>query len=294
MTLHQLECFVEVAEQLNFTKAAKNLYISQPALTKQLKELEQELGTILFIRTTRSVSLTESGKKALTHAKILLEDARQMREVLLEDSKRRFTTLRVGYVTQAHVPFVERGVEAVMEKAPATSIQILKKGPVELIQDLREKNLDLALVHEPSAKGQRSLFVDVIFRGGVVARVPKRHPLSTRSSLTCKDLDGEIIVTGKAFAPACFSYVKDRMDQAGSSPHFVEGNSEEAISILAGSRMGIFLTSQLSPVPPGFVSIPMEEYRDGFDLCLIRSVYNENPLVLTFAAALLSPGKDPS
>ena len=86
MNTYQLRCFLAVAEYLNFTKAAEHLHVTHPAVSQQIRNLEKELSTTLFERSTRSVKLTASGR-------IFLGDARQMLEIS-ERAKRRFNDPR--------------------------------------------------------------------------------------------------------------------------------------------------------------------------------------------------------
>jgi hypothetical protein len=80
MDLHRLRCFAVVAEELHFTRAADRLHVGQPALSRQIRKLEDELGTALFVRTSRRVELTEAGRELLREASTLLAEATALQE----------------------------------------------------------------------------------------------------------------------------------------------------------------------------------------------------------------------
>ena len=292
MTIQQLEGFAAVARHRSFTKAAEELFISQPALTKQLKELEKELSCVLFVRTTRSVQLTESGKLCLKYAKDVLKNMAELKAAVQEDTRRRFTLLRVGYVTTTHVPFVEKGLQPVYRAYPEIEVHIEKGNPPDLISKLKDHTLDCAFLHLPSVQNQKMLHYDTVLRGGIVARVPVGHRFAGRESICCRDMDGEPLITGKDIAPACFAYTVERMNQAGARPVYIEGSSEEAIRILTRSRKVISLTSEFSEAAPGFTNIPVTDMSTGFDLVIARMVNSDNPVVRLFCDTVRAGGQN--
>ena len=282
MNIQQLESFVAAARVLNFTKAAEELYISQPALTKQLKELEKEFGCVLFLRTTRSVQLTESGKLCLEYARRILRDVEEMKDALREDIQQRFRSFSVGYVTEAHVRFVEHGLEKLNDRYPGIEIHVEKGNPPQLLEGLKKGTLDCSFLHLPTVRGVRSVHYEVILPGGLVARVPNGHRLFSRERICLKDLEGEKLVGGRTIAPACFEYLLEGLKRAETSVEFVEGNTEEAITIVTRSKKYISLTSELANPVPGFRNIPVTDMREGFDLVLARSMENDSPITRDF------------
>ncbi len=133
MELKQLEYFLKVAEQLNFSRAAESLYISQPALSYQIAELERELGAELFVRDRRKVSLTPEGEALMLPAREMLEHASILPDVIRKSQRRENGILRIGFdntedhyecigVTEAlaHFGLQNPGVELTMIRAPFT------------------------------------------------------------------------------------------------------------------------------------------------------------------------------
>src|ERR1700719_5398218 len=98
MELRHLRYFVGVAEALSFTKAAEKLHTAQPSLTRQIKDLEEELGVLLLNRTKQRVSLTDEGRSFLIDAKRLLDLAGEMVESVQQLSRQEVSALNVGYV----------------------------------------------------------------------------------------------------------------------------------------------------------------------------------------------------
>ena len=103
MNTQQLECFVRVAEKLNFTKAAEELYISTPAVTHQIKKLEEELNTTLFIRTSKMVKLTETGALFYGEAKDILQKMVMAEKKVQKIASQNLAILRIGCSSQVEL-----------------------------------------------------------------------------------------------------------------------------------------------------------------------------------------------
>ena len=108
MNTTQLECFVSLASTLNFAKTAEQVYLTQPAVTKEIQSLESELSAKLFIRTTRSVSLTDVGRQFLPEANSILQSYYHAKDWISSFHSKSKSSLRIGYMDSNCLPFVTR------------------------------------------------------------------------------------------------------------------------------------------------------------------------------------------
>lgn len=125
MNTQQLECFVRVAEKLNFTKAAEELYISTPAVTHHIKNLEEELNTTLFIRTSKMVKLTETGALFYGEAKGILQKMVMAEKKVKKLASQKLAVLRIGCSSQVELEALEQPLKKLKEYIPDVFPQVI-------------------------------------------------------------------------------------------------------------------------------------------------------------------------
>ncbi|WP_103355768.1 LysR family transcriptional regulator [Amycolatopsis sp. CA-128772] len=183
MELRALRCFVTVADERHFGRAAERLHVAQPAVSQQIARLERELGVRLFDRSPRRVRLTAAGERVLDAARATLAAAGQVRIAATEV----MTTVRIG-TAPGLTARLERGIDALRERAPEFDV-VLVDLPVEARLDaLREGELDLALT-----RGVRSvpgLTVLPAWTERLFAVVSRHHPLADRPAAGLAELAG--------------------------------------------------------------------------------------------------------
>ncbi len=148
MELRQLKYFVKSAEYLNFSVAAKHLYITQSTLSQQIKQLEFELGFELFLRNSRHISLTEAGEEFLPFARKTILDAEDGVQRLHDLQHVKVGTLRVG-VTYSLSTVLTEGLISFMREFPGIKLEIFYKTVDELLSLLREHKVDFILSYKP-------------------------------------------------------------------------------------------------------------------------------------------------
>lgn len=148
MELRQLKYFVKSAEYLNFSVAAKHLYITQSTLSQQIKQLEFELGFKLFLRNTRHITLTEAGEEFLPFARKTILDAEDGVQRLHDLQHVKVGTLRVG-VTYSMSTVLTEGLIIFMKEFPGIKLEIFYKTVDELLSLLREHKVDFILSYKP-------------------------------------------------------------------------------------------------------------------------------------------------
>ena len=186
MELRQLKYFVKSAEYLNFSEAAKHLYITQSTLSQQIKQLEFELGFTLFLRNSRHISLTEAGEEFLPFAKRTIQDAEDGVQRLYDLQNVKTGTLRVG-VTYSLSSVLTEGVIQFMRSFPGVRLEVCYKTVMELLELLRERKLDIVLSYKPLINAP-DIDAQPLFENTLAVVVDKEHHLAKRDKLQLSDL----------------------------------------------------------------------------------------------------------
>ena len=186
MELRQLKYFVKSAEYLNFSEAAKHLYITQSTLSQQIKQLEFELGFTLFLRNSRHISLTEAGEEFLPFAMRTIQDAEDGVQRLYDLQNVKTGTLRVG-VTYSLSTVLTEGVIQFMRSFPGIRLEVCYKTVMELLTLLRERKLDLVLSYKPLFDAP-DIEARPLFENTLAVVVDKDHHLAKNNKLHLSDL----------------------------------------------------------------------------------------------------------
>jgi len=188
MELRHLRYFVAVAEALSFTKAAKRLNTSQPSLTRQIRDLEEELGVGLLHRTKQKVGLTDEGRFFLADAKRLLALAAATVESVRRLHRGEVRTLNVGYVSNLFYDLLPKTLESFHESFPTISVNLFDLSCGGQFRALEDGKLDLGFVglHEPIA--HRGLEFRKIASYKTVVALPKENPLAGKAKVELKAL----------------------------------------------------------------------------------------------------------
>ncbi len=192
MELRHLRYFVAVAEELNFRRAAERLRVAQPALSSQIKNLEEELGVKLFDRTTRSVLLTPTGQILLNEARGILGATTHAEQLVRKAELGLVGTLRVGVITPATGPLLARVLRHFHQKFPGVQLSLSALTTTEQLTRLRAGELDAGLLRPPVVSPDfDTRFVE---QAPLMLAVPAGHRLAKKRKLEWKDFDGEGLV----------------------------------------------------------------------------------------------------
>jgi DNA-binding transcriptional LysR family regulator len=183
MELRQLEYFVTVAEEANFTRAAERLHISQSGVSAQVRQLERELGQALLDRSGRSVRLTEVGQAVLPLAQAALDAMQSVRLTVDELAGLVRGHVTVGMVSGCALPVLADLLAGYHDRYPGVSIALTEGGSDRLVELLREGRLDLALIGSAGA-ATPGLEVAVLADEPLVAAVSIADPLAASASIT--------------------------------------------------------------------------------------------------------------
>ncbi|MGW5381427.1 LysR family transcriptional regulator [Nocardia sp. NPDC003963] len=187
MELRQLEYFVAVAEEQNFTRAAARVHISQSGVSAQIRALERELGAELFDRTTRTATLTVAGKAAYEHARAALAAAAAVGRAVGEVTDLIQGTLTLGMVMGCTITPLFDALSTFHRAHPGVEISLSEDNSDRLADAVRTGTLDLALIGT-AAGTPEGLPALTVASERIVAAVPAGHPLTTLPRVTLHDL----------------------------------------------------------------------------------------------------------
>jgi len=241
MDLRQLRCFIAVAEELHFGRAAERLGLAPPALSRQISALEDELGVSLLTRTTRQVALTRAGLIMLEEAKAILvrmeRASRSVREASLASSK----VLRVGAIDAASSSFVPEALVTFRSRHPGIEIKFVEAMTAPLVQMLEAGKLDLALLRPPRKPTDCAFEILRVERPIVV--LSESHPLAAREYLTMQDLISEpFVVPSKRIRPFAYDLVMAYFESVGAVPNVtIEATEKPAMMSAVAAGLGMAL-----------------------------------------------------
>lgn len=247
MELRQLEYFVVVAEELNFSRAAERLYMTQPPLSTQIRALEAEVGAALFERSTRRVRLTEAGQLFLVSSRRLLaqlqEDIAQARSA----ASGKIGQLSLGFVPSATSEVLPPLLRAFRESARGVRLVAHELRPEQQVQELRAGSLDCCCFYLPLGDeppfGDAGLASLAISREPLVAALPSDHPLVDRGRLSVRVLSEEpFVMLARHHGSGLRDAVLEQCRQAGFLPEIVqEAALIQTIAGLVASGIGVAL-----------------------------------------------------
>ena len=187
MELRQLKYFVKAAETLNFSEAAKALFITQSTLSQQIRQLEVEMDTQLFQRNSHEVILTETGENLLTYARRTLLEAEACVNRIHDLQKVLTGTLNIG-VTFTFSPILTETLIDFMKRYPKVKLNIYYKSMVELLDMLSRHEIDFVLAFKPAIIN-KDIESHVLFNNHLAAIVHPNHPLAACPKISLKDLE---------------------------------------------------------------------------------------------------------
>ena len=220
MELRHLRYFVAVAEAENVLRAAtQKLHVSQPAVSRQIRDLEDELGAQLFERTGKSVRLTEAGFLFLKEARAVLERTDEAVRSVRAFAQAGETELHVGYTPALRVQIVSPTLRAFQREMPKVHVKLHDWSNEKIVTGLRDGRLQLAFTVRPSKRGEsRDLRFEELLREQVRLAVPPTHPFAQRRSVSLADAAKEAFVgltredfpDYNAYLAAIFAPVKNK------------------------------------------------------------------------------------
>lgn len=242
-SLRELECFMAVAEELSFTRAAEKLHLAQPPLSRHIRALEEKLGSEIFDRSGRKVAITPAGAIFYEEVRTILPQLRRAGEITRRFASGETSRLRLGFVSAVLSPELVHVLRTFREHHSAVQLLMQDLPPAEQLSAIRRGTLDGGFIG--LASGERTPGIQFVpwRRESLRAFVPFGHPLASRRQIDLRELAGEalVAVSGEA-APAFAAFVRQACGNAGFRPRIVlESHRAQAVAIMVAAGTGIAL-----------------------------------------------------
>jgi DNA-binding transcriptional LysR family regulator len=253
MELRQLKCFVAIAEELHFRKAAERVGLAQTALSAQIRKLEDELGFPLLFRTTRHVSLTQAGAVFLGEVREVLARLDRGVEEAREANRSGLNRLRIGGIDAALVWFLPPVIEEFKRRHPTVHLPLTEvTASVHQVQELLRHHVDVAFFRPPTS--EEGIAWELLFEEDPYVAIPEDHDLAAKADVSVEDiLDEMIIGYPKHARPYLHAMIADSFEQVNAKPKIdLEVLDKSTLLKLVSQGMGIGVVpewSTLSPVP---------------------------------------------
>ena len=220
MDLHQLRCFLAVADELHFGRAARRLEMLPSALSRDIRLLETSLGTRLLLRTTRNVMLSQDGAAFVDDARALVTRADALAVEVRDRGRRRARSLiRIGAIDTAAAGLVPALLRDFRELHASAVVQLVEDKTIRLVPKILSGRLDIAFIRPPEQLDKR-IELMMLFHETPVVAVPSRHRLVGRRRLSIEALAGEpMIVPDRSSRPHSHDLTIKLFERAGLRPN---------------------------------------------------------------------------
>ena len=241
MELRHLRYFVTVAEELHFGRAAKRLNIAQPPLSRQIRDLEEELGAALFRRTSRRVDLTSPGHLFLMEARDILAHARRAGEMVKASQRGEFGSISIGFVTSAIYSVMTPILRGFHSQFPQVELRCREMATPEQINALHKGDISIGFLRTPLSDD--AIRTHLLQRENLVLALPEDHPATRRQKLRLQDFATEpFILFPRKQGPGAYDQIISACQAAGFTPILAqEGNEMQSMLGLVAAGLGVSL-----------------------------------------------------
>lgn len=286
MDTRQLNYFISVAEHLNFTKAAEHYYISQTAISQQIKSLEQDLGVKLFYRDNRNVRLTPAGKVLYKEAKFLVAKAEEAKLKTIKADSGIEGSLKIGFLGPNEKEFLPNLLRKFKSDYPGIEVTLFQDNMGKLHEALNHELLDLAFTTTYGLNLLPDISKKTLLIEPWCAIVSRNHPLANESTIRRSVLANEsFICLDREEASSAFDALIQRCIDCGFSPKIVcTCRSMEALLMMVEAEIGIalFRRSIENYAHNNLRFIDLEGDNEYSEYVLIWKSYNSNPAIPLF------------
>jgi LysR family hca operon transcriptional activator len=289
MDLRHLRYFIAIAEEGSLTVAAeKRLHTAQPSLSRQMRDLEAELGCALMIRGARGIELTAAGRVFLDHARVVLAQVEAAIAATRRAAAPAKMTFALGFLTGHEFEWLPAVMAIMRDELPNTEVIIHSLSSPDLADGLMRGKIDIAFLrHERSAPG--IVFTRLIDEPLIVL-MPADHRLAARDAITPEDIAAEQLVgVPHDKSPALRAVIDAYGARIGidlTPDHYVD-NLSMAVSLVASTRgIGLMPLYARNLLPPTVISRPLAGVPPTIDLSLGYNETNTSPLLKTIVSRI--------
>jgi LysR family transcriptional regulator, hca operon transcriptional activator len=282
MELRHLRYFIAVAEEGSVTVAAqKRLHTAQPSLSRQIHDLELELGVQLLIRGPRGIELTASGRVFLDHARVALLQVEAAAEAARRAAQPAKTSFAIGFLTGYEMDWLPAVMGILRAELPSTEVVIHSQDSPDLAAGLIRGKIDLAFLRpEKQAPG---LKFRLLRKDPLIVLMPRDHALAAHSSIRPQDIAGETFIgVSPIRAPTLWAVINDYVKRAGITfkPDHQAENIAMAISLVASTGgIGLLPLYAQNLLPKTVISRPIQGAPPMVDLVIGYNEANTSPLL---------------
>ena len=289
MELRHLRYFVAVAEEENVSRAALKLHVSQPGLSRQVHDLEDEIGFQLFERSPKSVKLTEAGKVFLTEARAVLQHADDAVKKARATAGGTSGEINVGYAPSLTIQILPQALRKFQEKFPGVRVVLHDLSTEEMLSQIGENKLQVALTVRPSAKLLRGLKFEELARYAMCVAVAPKHPLAKSKSVSLEQISREpLIAYNRKDYPEYHEMLEKLFAPVGRKPRIVgehDGVSSIVAAVEAGRGFALVPSCVASMVGPRLKLLPLKPALPAIPVVAIWRKKSETEPVKSFIVA---------
>jgi LysR family transcriptional regulator, hca operon transcriptional activator len=281
MELRHLRYFIAVAEEGSFlTAAQRRLNTSQPSLSRQIRDLETEVGVKLLDRQTRGVALTAAGRVFLDHARLALSQVEAATDGARRAEQPERLTFSMGFLAGQEVVWLPHALRIIREEAPGVEITLCSQSSPDLALALMRGKLDVAFLREETPSV--GLSFKFLAKEPLIAVLPADHRLTSRKKIRPQDLASEIYVSSARISPVLKSVIQNYASMVGITLKAeYEGDNLPSAMSLVVSTGGVTLIPLYAQnmLTPNVVARALEGVPPTIDLTLGYNEANSSPLL---------------
>lgn len=281
MELRHLRYFVAVAETKSLTLAAKaKLHTSQPSLSRQIRDLEEEIGAQLLTRGARGIELTPAGRAFLDHARLVLSQVEAAAEAARRVAHPAKPSFAMGFLTGHEFTWMPEALRILRDELPNIDVMISSQYSPRLAHALLKGNIDAAFLRRE--KGVPELAYRVLVKEPLVVVLPSDHRLAARKAISPGDLVGETFVSVSDTAPVLRVVIDDYLKRSGINitPDHEADHLAMGMSLIASTRgVGLLPAYAQNFLPRSVTSRPLKGNTPTIELVLGYKKSNESPIL---------------
>jgi LysR family hca operon transcriptional activator len=281
MELRHLRYFVAVAEAGSLTVAAERiLHTSQPSLSRQIRDLEEEVGAQLLTRTARGIELTPPGRAFLDHARVVLSQVAAAAEAARRVAQPGKPCFVMGFLTGHELTWMPKALQILRDELPNIDVMISSQYSPQLANALLNEKVDAAFLRRE--QGVAELEFRLLVKEPLVVVLPSDHRLAALKAVSPQDLVGETFVTVSDTAPVLRVVIDDYLKRSGTNitPDHEADHLAMGMSLIASTRgVGLLPAYAQNFLPSSVTSRPLKGDTPTIDLVLGYKKSNESPIL---------------
>jgi len=292
ITLRQLRCFVTVADELHFRRAADKLHMRQPPLTHRIQDLERDLGVDLFRRTGHKVELTDAGKMVLNRAREMLAQAEAIGEVAQRAARGEYGKIRVALpIAALYFRSIQHAMRAFQQAYPSVFLELTQIPAGPALEGLRQRKFDVCLMRALPSPLPANCEETVIARDRLMLVLPAGHPRSDSRSIPLSAIaDEKYVSLARNRGLALYDQITNLWERSGLKPPGVDqeaDNGSAVMGLVAAGLGNAILPSSLQVIRFEHIVWKTIEIEDRWTESSMNLVYHRDALAERVPAAFV-------